>query len=86
MKLQVYAIFDKKTNAYLSPFMQVATGQAIRSFQDSIKDPQAPFGKHPEDYAMYYLCDFDDLAGTYTQKNPELIQHASALIEPKKEN
>lgn len=60
MKLKVYTVYDSKTEAYIQPFYMQAKGQAIRSFTELVQDEKHAFGKHPEDYTIFELGDYDD--------------------------
>lgn len=59
----MFSVFDQKAQAYLPPFFMHAEGMAIRSFGDCIEDPEHQFGKHPEDYTLYEIGEFDDSKG-----------------------
>jgi len=63
MKIGMFAIFDVKTGAYMLPFFQVTRGQAMRSLADSMGDKDNPVGRHPEDYRLFQLAEFDDESG-----------------------
>jgi len=66
MILHAYAILDLKGGFYSSPFFMHTDAIAIRSFSDALADPQVEMAKHPEDYQLWRLGDFDDNAGTLT--------------------
>lgn len=78
-KILIFSVFDKKAVAYLAPFYFPQKGQAIRAFEDSINDPQSTFNKHPEDYALFELGQFDDTSGVITSKNPIHVEEALNL-------
>lgn len=63
MKLIALAVWDDKAEAYLPPFFVAAPGQGIRLFTDGCNDKESPFGKHPSDYRLYRLGEFDDSSG-----------------------
>jgi len=60
MKLNVFSIYDEKAQAYNAPFFQSAVGQAMRSFCDLAKDEKTSINRHPEDFALYHIGEFDD--------------------------
>lgn len=64
MKIQAYAVYDEKAEAFLPPFFVAAPGQAIRLFTDGCQDRESPFGKHPTDYKLYRIGEFDDSDGS----------------------
>lgn len=76
MKLKVFAIYDSKAEAYMQPFMMQTRGQAIRSFSDLVNDGKSQLNKHPEDFTLFEIADFEDQKGIYTP----LKTHASCGI------
>lgn len=64
MLLRCYAIFDSKVEAYNTPFFQRTHGEAIRSFETAVSDPQSDFFKHSADFTLFHLGVFNDGSGT----------------------
>lgn len=60
------AVFDSKVGAYSPPFFVKTKGEAIRSFTDACADDNLPFKKHPGDYRLFLLGEFDDNSGLLT--------------------
>ena len=48
MRVMVYTIFD------------TASGAAMREFSDLAVNADHPIGKHPEDYSLFRIGQFDD--------------------------
>lgn len=63
MELRVFALFDVKSDSYGTPFFTGTVGQALRSFQDLVKDTNTVPGRHPEDFKLCELGVFDDQTG-----------------------
>ena len=63
MKLNAYTIYDVASGVYMRPFFSQADGQAIRGFKDIATDADHEVGKHPEDYTLYRIGDFNDTNG-----------------------
>lgn len=57
------AIKDRALNAYMRPFFAQTKGQAIRMFNDEINNADSPMHKHPDDYDLWYLGEWDDQTG-----------------------
>lgn len=76
---KVFAIRDNKAEAYLQPFMFANQGEAIRAFSDAIQDGKSMFSKHPEDFVLFYIADYDDSKGLYIPKTP--IQSLGVAVE-----
>ena len=62
---KVFAVYDSKVEAYLSPFIMQTRGQALRAFTDTVNDPNTNFFKHPEDYTLFEIGDWDEQSGSY---------------------
>jgi hypothetical protein len=61
--LKMCSIYDSKAEAWMTPMFFQAVGQAVRSFSDAVNDKSSEFGKHPEDYVLFAVADFDDRSG-----------------------
>jgi len=82
MIFQVYSIYDIKAAAYHVPFFQPTKGMAIRLFGDAIIDPNSNLSKHPEDYRLFSLGEFDDFTGVLERRrtNEVLITGLEILV------
>ncbi len=60
MKHQMFVIYDAKANAYMQPWFLTQQGMAQRAFSDCVNDTDHNFGKHPEDYTLFTIGEFDD--------------------------
>ena len=65
MKVRLYSIYDQCAKAYNQPLFMLSDEVAQRSFTDAVNDPETNFFKHPSDYTMFYLGEFDDSSGTF---------------------
>ena len=43
---------------------------AIRSFSDAVQDQDSAFNKHPEDYSLWEIGEFDDQTGEIIYYTP----------------
>lgn len=59
MLLKMFCVRDTKAEAYDRPFYAESRGTAIRSFGDAANDSSHPFNKHPEDYVLFELGEYD---------------------------
>lgn len=62
---KVFTVYDAKAELYMEPFMFSNQGEAIRGFIDVCNDPKTVFYKHPEDYTLFYIADYDNSIGNY---------------------
>lgn len=61
--MKMFAIKDKKAEGFNTPFFQTTFGLAERAFKDACTDEKTSLAKHPEDFSLYYLGDFDQSTG-----------------------
>lgn len=64
MKLKAFAIFDQKAKAFLPPFFLPETAVAVRTFGDCVNTKEHAFGRHPADYTLFGLGQFDMDSGS----------------------
>lgn len=76
--MKMYAIYDRAIEAYGQPIFVKAQGQAIRSFMDECKNQESQFNKHPEDYELYYIGEYDETTASITNNmNIERVARAT---------
>lgn len=64
MRKTLYSVYDKKSNFYSAPFIEVNDGTAIRALQDTISsNPNHPFAKHSEDFELIRVGSFNEQDG-----------------------
>ena len=63
MKLHACSVYDVKVEAYQAPFYARTLGEAERFWTDLRLDQNSPYFKHPEDYQLYRVGEFDELTG-----------------------
>lgn len=61
--MKIFCIFDSKADAFLAPIFAVTEGIARRMFYDVVNDPSSAFNKHPGDYTLFEIGDFDERKG-----------------------
>lgn len=82
MITRCYSIYDRKALAYHLPYYAVSDAVAVRTLSDVVGDPQTIFGRHPNDYVLYYVGDFNDANGVLVPHSPAVhIIDAAALIK-----
>jgi hypothetical protein len=60
---KIFAAYDLKANAYMSPFVMPTAGMAIRAFEQLCRDPKTQFNQNPEDFILYELGEWDPAKG-----------------------
>lgn len=64
------SIKDRAIDAFSRPFATPTIGAAVRAFSDAINDPTQEMNKHPDDYDLHELGDFDDSTGEIFMTGP----------------
>lgn len=69
MILHIFAVKDRAADAFMRPIFSPSMGLAIRSFHDEINraSEDNSLYKHPDDYDLYHLGNWDDATGHFTQ-------------------
>jgi len=78
MRMNAYSVYDYKTGAYHLPFFAINDGVAVRTLSDAVADPNMMFGRHPKDYVLYCVGQFDDQAAQLIPMSP--IKHVIEII------
>ncbi len=82
MIMKICTIYDGKADAFMTPMFFQSTGQAVRSLADAVNDGKSDFAKHPEDYTLFCLGDFDQRnAALVLETAPVCIGQAIHLID-----
>jgi len=68
MKLKVFTVYDVKIGAYAKPFLMITKGEALRGWLDVVNDPSTNFNKHPEDYTLFEIGEWDDQTAMFTNE------------------
>lgn len=70
MILKVFSIYDMKAELFNTPFFMGTNGEAIRAFKDLVANPDSTPGRHPEDYRLMCIGEFDNATGEFTSASP----------------
>lgn len=64
MKLvKVVSVFDSKAEAFMQPGFAQSRGAATRDFSTMINDGKSIFSKHPGDFTLFEIGEWDELKG-----------------------
>lgn len=70
MKYLLVSIKDRAIEAFQPLGNCRAQGEAIRTFKDILADTSSPHGRHPDDYDLYLVGEFDDQTGYIEPTHP----------------
>lgn len=79
MKLKILAVKDRALDTFLQPMFTPAAGAGIRAFMDEVNNPESPMHKHPEDYDLFELGEFDNATGTFETFHPQQLATAKQM-------
>ncbi len=83
MILQIFTVYDSKTQAYLPPFYEPSIGGAVRSFSDACQQEDHVFNKHSADFTLFHIGEFDDQNSKIEMhKTPISLGLASENLQP----
>lgn len=74
--LLAFAVYDSKAECFLRPYFAETKGLAVRAFSDAANDPQHEMCRHAEDYTLFYIGSFDQMAGELQRCAPESLLKA----------
>lgn len=63
---KAFAVYDIKSELFSPPHFQETNGVAIRSFGEACLDDKTQMGKHPEDFSLYCIGDYNIETGEFT--------------------
>jgi len=81
MKQLMFVIYDSKANAYMQPWFLTTEPMAVRAFSDLINDPQSNAGKHPEDYTLFSIGNFNDNTAEVTWTPPLTLGNGIQFLQ-----
>lgn len=70
MRYKIVCVRDRAIDTFGQPVFVANLGGAIRSFGDEVKRPSTEerpnqMNKHPEDFDLFYVGEFDDQTGVF---------------------
>lgn len=80
----IVALKDTAARVFGTPFFVQATAQAVRSLRDEVnsKESTSDVNRHPDDFELYMVGEFDEDSGVVTSIEPRLVSRAKDLRDP----
>lgn len=76
-KLKMFSVLDQKLKLWSPPMFMKHVGQAERTWQDLVNEPESMLCKHPKDFSLYQVGEFDEeTAESAPIVPPVLVMHA----------
>lgn len=82
MRILVFSVFDSKVAVFGAPMFNQYEADMIRAFSDAVNDGSNAnnmWFRHPEDYSLFAVGEFDNLTGELKGHLPRNLVTASAL-------
>lgn len=80
---RMYTVKDVKAEVFLQPFFTSNLATATRMISDCLADTNHPFSKHPEDYALYQIGEWDVHTGCVVSNDtPQHLINIADLRTP----
>lgn len=80
MKFKIFSVYDIAAENFNTPMFMAAKGQAIRAFDDEVNREGSQIGKHPVDYELFYIGEYDDESSNITSTRPVSCGKATDYI------
>lgn len=61
--MKIFAVYDVKAESFGTPFFMQSTGLATRAFADLVNDSQTTVFRHPGDFKLVEIGEFDERTG-----------------------
>ena len=63
MMVEMFIIYDSKGGLYNKPFCFINRQVALRAAADLMADADSEIRRHPEDYSLWHIGQYDDVEG-----------------------
>lgn len=76
------SVQDRASSTFARPFVVPHRNIAVRDFTDEVNrvDPQNPLNKHPDDYDLYFLGEFDDSTGAISSDGISILVRGKDVV------
>jgi len=66
MKLKAISVFDSKAQLHSTPQFVRTKADALRSWEQACNAPESIYFKHPEDFTLLEIGEYDESSGVMT--------------------
>jgi hypothetical protein len=76
----MFSIYDKTTELYEAPFVDINRGTALRRIQDLMKShPDSPYSKFAADFQLTVIGTWNEKVGDFISSKPIVFQELEDL-------
>ena len=80
--MKLISVKDTKADAYLNPVVVRTTAEGLRMFEAQTNDKSTMSHKHPSDFILCELADWDEISGTIsTYDSPKILAVGTDFIQ-----
>jgi len=84
MNLSMFTVYDQAAKLHHAPFVMPQIAMANRAFTDWVNNPEHPYGKHPEDYSLLRIAEWNEDDGQLIPLDvPESLGLGSKFVTTK---
>jgi hypothetical protein len=83
MILKCFAFHDMKVGVYGQPFFMAHVGQAIRACIELGEDRSTVIGRHPADYQLIQIGEYDDQSGEFANLPHQILGTVVSFLPTK---
>lgn len=80
MLIKCYAVLDSKIADFHLAIFDIKNEGAIRQFADAVNNKETKWNRHPEDYSLWFVGEFDTEKGTLMGGLPVNLVNAVAVM------
>lgn len=81
MKVFAYSIFDDAVKKFNQPFFARTASEMYRIMDDVLRDPNSQLARHPKDFFIYKVGEFDLETGLFdAPDHPSCIAPISDMV------
>lgn len=81
MVTKCFSVLDSKASVFGTPFFSATAGSALRMFTDLVNDKNSIVSRHPEDFSLYVIGEFDDSTGVFRPEVPLNLATAVSVVK-----
>ncbi|UIB81452.1 nonstructural protein [Flyfo microvirus Tbat2_130] len=81
--MKIFSLYDTAIQSHsTNPFFQPSSAAAVRAIKGEMQNPESMLAKHPGDFELWCLGEYDEQKGTITP-NMERVARLGDLVEVK---
>lgn len=79
----IVSVKDRAADVFNRPFFVPHRNVAVRDFSDEVNrsDASNPLNKHPDDFDLYVLGQFDDVTGEFLVETPSVLVRGKDVVK-----